>query len=295
MQYLYWICRDLNLNVQYYEEPVKISAFKETNLSLFFIDYIKLAMYLKDEYRKLVNNSLFHGYVFIPKDQLIRLLQEFVRNEILRFQKAYKEEIDEKRRTSLENALIEISLFKNIFEKIKILIDTRKLELNTDYYETMSYKNGKDLSTFFPPCIKFIFSKIQEDQNLVHNERLFLVFFLHALKYPLDKMINIFKRLPDFDEKIARYQIEFAIKKGYVPHGCAKLETLGMCQKDHKNFGEKLCQEGFYSKKQARIIKISHPIFFMKIKKPWHHNTMSEKRNEKNSNNKIEEKPKEIK
>ncbi|MCK4282667.1 MAG: hypothetical protein KAX10_11165, partial [Candidatus Lokiarchaeota archaeon] len=91
-------------------------------------------------------------------------------------------------------------------------------------------------------------------------------FFLNSLKYPIDQIINIFKTLPDFDDKIARYQIEFAIKKGYSPHSCAKLETLGICQKDNKIFGDEICREGFYSRNQERNIKITHPLFFINVK-----------------------------
>lgn len=266
MEYLYWICSDLGLNVQYYEDPIKITAVEKTNLSVHFIDFIKMGTNLRDDYRKLVNNSLSHGYVFISKNQLIRLLQEYVRNEILKFEKTNKSEDDPKERTDLEETLTEITPFKITFEKIKDLIKSKKIDLSSDYTETMKYKEGKDLSIFFPPCIKLLLSKVQQSQNLIHNERLFLVFFLNSLKYPIDLIINIFKTLPDFDDKIARYQIEFAIKKGYSPHSCAKLETLGICQKDHKIFGDEICREGFYSKKQDKIIKISHPLFFTSVK-----------------------------
>ncbi len=266
MEYLYWICSDLGLNVQYYEDPIKITAVEKTNLSVHFIDFIKMGINLRDDYRKLVNNSLSHGYVFISKNRLIRLLQEYVRNEILKFEKTNKSEDDPKERTDLEETLTEITAFKITFEKIKDLIKSKKIDLSSDYTETMKYKEGKDLSIFFPPCIKLLLSKVQQSQNLIHNERLFLVFFLNSLKYPIDLIINIFKTLPDFDDKIARYQIEFAIKKGYSPHSCAKLETLGICQKDHKIFGDKICREGFYSKNQDKIIKISHPLFFTSVK-----------------------------
>jgi len=266
MEYLYWICSDLGLNVQYYEDPIKITAVEKTNLSVHFIDFIKMGINLRDDYRKLVNNSLSHGYVFISKNRLIRLLQEYVRNEILKFEKTNKSEDDPKERTDLEETLTEITAFKITFEKIKDLIKSKKIDLSSDYTETMKYKEGKDLSIFFPPCIKLLLSKVQQSQNLIHNERLFLVFFLNSLKYPIDLIINIFKTLPDFDDKIARYQIEFAIKKGYSPHSCAKLETLGICQKDHKIFGDEICREGFYSKNQDKIIKISHPLFFTSVK-----------------------------
>lgn len=283
MEYLYWICQDLGYNVQYYLDSVKISAIENTNLSVHFIDFIKLSENLRDDYRRLVNNALSHGNVFISKNQLIRLLQEHVRNEIIKFERTQKKEINENDRIHLEKSLTALPGFKDTFEKIKTLIKDKKMDLVNDYSETISYKEGENLSIFFPPCIKFIFSKVQQGQNLIHNERLFLVFFLNALEYPVDQIISIFTKLPDFDDKIARYQVEFAIKKGYSPHACEKLETLGMCQKDHKIFGDEICREGIYSKKQERKMKITHPLFFVSFKKSRYFKEMK-KTSKENSN-----------
>ncbi len=283
MEYLYWICRDLGYNAQYYHDSVKISAIENSNLSLHFIDFIKLSENLRDDYRRLVNNALSHGNVFISKNQLIRLLQEHVRNEIIKIKINKKDEIDELNRISLEKSLTALPRFKDTFEKIKTLIKNKKMDLVNDYSETISYKEGENLSIFFPPCIKFIFSKVQQGQNLIHNERLFLVFFLNTLEYPVDQIISIFTKLPDFDDKIARYQVKFAIKKGYSPHACEKLETLDMCKKDHKIFGDEICREGFYSKKQERTMKITHPLFFIGVKKSRYFKEMK-KKSKKNSN-----------
>ncbi|GAH05057.1 unnamed protein product, partial [marine sediment metagenome] len=136
MEDLYWICSDLGLDVQYYEDPIKINAVEKTNLSVHFIDFIKMGINLRDDYRKLVNNSLSHGYVFFSKNRLIRLLQEYVRNEILKFAKTNKSEEDPKERTDLEEILTEITPFKITFEKIKNLIKSKKIEFSSDYTET---------------------------------------------------------------------------------------------------------------------------------------------------------------
>ena len=264
---LYWICRDLGYNVQYYETPINISNIEKTNLGISFIDFVKLGENLRDDKRKLVNNALSHGYVYITKKNLIRLLQEHVRNEFMEIKKKSEDVHKEENRKTLEQNLLKIPRFKEIFNKIKDLMVAQKVDVINDFSEIINYKEGEEIIKFFPPCITAINAKIQENQNLKHDERLFLVFFLNALKYPIDQIIEIFKKLPDFDEKIARYQVEFAFKKGYIPHGCDKLETLGMCYKDHKTFGDKICQDGYFSKKKGEHVKINHPLTFIWIKK----------------------------
>ncbi len=265
---LYWICEDLGLNIKsYFHNPQKITSRDYSNISLHYLDFIKLAEYLKDENRKLVNNSLSDGYVILTDPDLERLIQEYVRNEILNFEKARSEDTDKEDRAHLEKILLQVEDFKKTYKKIKALVLEKKEDLSIVSSEMISFKEGENLSPFFPPCVRVIYSKIERNENLVHNERLFLVFFLNALKYPLDEMINIFKMLPDFDESIARYQVEFAVRKAYTPHGCAKLETLGMCYKNDKTFGDEICRDGYYSKKQEKQLKISHPLSFVNIKK----------------------------
>ncbi|GAI91389.1 unnamed protein product, partial [marine sediment metagenome] len=83
---IYNICQDLGLNIRYYEPPINygVNIVKdhhqklETNFTIHFIDYLRLASNLRDEYRKLVHNSLLEGYVFIQNKRLIRLIQEYV-------------------------------------------------------------------------------------------------------------------------------------------------------------------------------------------------------------------------
>ncbi|MFX1495837.1 MAG: hypothetical protein ACFFBZ_16255, partial [Promethearchaeota archaeon] len=86
---IYHICNEeLNLDVQYLPEgEVYGKKFFENNqqklitkFKIFFIDYLNLVVNLRDEYRKLINNPLSNGYIFLKKKALIRLLQEYVRN-----------------------------------------------------------------------------------------------------------------------------------------------------------------------------------------------------------------------
>ena len=262
---LYDICKDLELRVNFYDPPIQYGnkilkdnrEKLETNFTINFIDYLKLASNLRDDYRKLVHNSVQNGYVYLQNRNLIRLIQEYVRNKIL------IEETEDKAsyNSFLDNAF-KIQEFKELFEKINIIWTKRK----EDFEFTFKFDNtGKtDIMKFFPPCVLEILKKAKEGQNLVHHERLFIVWFLLALDYPVEKVVDVFSTLPDFDRDKTNYQVEYAKKKKYTPYQCSTLQSIGLCMKE--KYKDKLCLEGYGSKEQTERKKLKHPLAYIRIK-----------------------------
>ena len=262
---LYYICNDLKLNVLYSEEPWfygkrilrDMIQHKETHFKIYYIDYLKLASNLKDEYRKLINNSLSNGYVFIQKRELIRLLQEFIRKKLL-----IEEMSDKASLEAFKKKILGIPKFKVLYDDL--LTEWTKKKEEFQYTFEMDMEKVKNISDFYPPCVKEILKKAQEGQNLIHNERLFLVWFLLALNYSVDSIINIFSTIPDFDKKRTTYQVEYAHKKGYTPYKCKSLKTLNLCMAE--KYKDELCLEGYGSKDPNERKKISHPLAYIRVK-----------------------------
>ncbi|MFX1314101.1 MAG: hypothetical protein ACFFHD_16055 [Promethearchaeota archaeon] len=258
------ICLDLGLDVsdKANEEVYRIVYDKnqyveyKTKFIIHFIDFLKLSTNLKDEYRKLINNSLKKGYVYIQKRTLARLLQEYVRNKFLFMTEDNKKSIE-----VFTKKLLKIKEFKELYDNILYLWDLKKESF--EYSIDIKYQKDKDLLYAFPPCIKEILIKTQENQNLMHVERLFLVFFLNALAYPIDEIIDIFSILPDFDRDKTKYQVEFAKKKGYVPHSCQTLKSLNLCMAS--KFKDDLCLNGYFSKRDNEQKSMSHPLFYLQF------------------------------
>jgi DNA primase large subunit len=262
---LYDICKDLELRVNFYDPPIQFGnkilkdnrEKLETNFTINFIDYLKLASNLRDEYRKLAHNAVQNGYVYLQNRNLIRLIQEYVRNKIL------IEETEDKAsyNSFLDNAF-KIQEFKELFEKINIIWTKRK----EDFEFTFKFDNtGKtDIMKFFPPCVLEILKKAKEGQNLVHHERLFIVWFLLALDYPVEKVVDVFSTLPDFDRDKTNYQVEYAKKKKYTPYQCSTLQSIGLCMKE--KYKDKLCLEGYGSKEPTERKKLKHPLAYIRIK-----------------------------
>lgn len=262
--YLYDICKDLNLDLLYYQVPVKygIIITKDqqedlySNFRIHYTDYLRLAVNLRDDFRKLVNNPLSEGYVFIQKRNLSRLLQEFVREKFFLKDREDKSSID-----ALKKNLLKIKEFNELHERILANWELKK----EDFEYSIEFKSvdGSEISTNFPPCIKEILSKIQEGQNLIHNERLFIVWFLIAVNYQVDTIINLFSSMPDFNREKTTYQVNYAKKKMYTPYKCSTLKSFNLCMA--KKFKDKLCLEGFLSRKLNEQKFITHPLFYVKF------------------------------
>jgi len=89
-------------------------------------------------------------------------------------------------------------------------------------------------NTYFPPCIQKILNDLLNGENLSHHQRFALATFLINIGVDLELILELFRRAPDFNEKIARYQIEHLAglrgsRKKYLPYSCATMKTLGMC------------------------------------------------------------------
>jgi len=282
---LYYIYHDLNLDVVYEQEPFiyKKRILKDqielmqTNFKIYFIDYLKLSSHLRDDYRKLVNNALSNGYVYIKPMQLNRLIQEYVRNKILD-----KTQADSKSLNNFKEKLFENQKIKDLYDEISA--DWEKKKQLFDYSIEIEFKDGKDLSEIFPPCVKEILSKAQEGQNLIHTERLYILWFLNALNYPEEKIINVFSTLPDFDEEKTRYQVRYAMKKGYKPYSCQSLKSMNLCMAKKSN--DELCLSGYGAKDPNERKILAHPLAYTQIKQYRAHKwknyieKISEKENE---------------
>ncbi|KKM81863.1 hypothetical protein LCGC14_1325500 [marine sediment metagenome] len=262
---LYYIYRDLNLDIIFDQNPTtfKRTIIKDqqeivkTKFKIHFVDYLNLTAKMLDESRKLVNNALSNGYIYLQTKSLNRLIQEYVRLKFSNLNEKINDELK-----SFKEKLLEIQGFSEIYERISDFWETRKEEF--EYKFEVDITKDKGIAKNLPPCIQEILSKLKEGQNLVHTERLYIVWFLNALKYSEEEIINIFTALPDFDRDRTGYQVRFAIKKGYTPYSCKTLKTYSLCSA--KKFKDKLCLEGYFSRKLDIQKQISHPLFYVQYK-----------------------------
>ncbi len=106
----------------------------------------------------------------------------------------------------------------------------------------------------FPPCIAKLLREAEEGKNLPHMARFTLASFMISIGKKPEEIIDIFRRLPDFDEHKTMYHLrhiagQIGSRIKYVPPSCATLRTFNLCPS-----GDELC------------LKIKHPLAYYNYK-----------------------------
>lgn len=166
---------------------------------------------------KLVNRVVLKGFVYLSRRDLARLAEEIVKRRIVEYGKALSGDAV---RDVLQDLIPDTS--KLIPERIRSG-EARKVPAKVE--------------SAFPPCMARLKELLAKGEHLSHHQRFALATFLLAVGYSVDEIIEFFKTSPDFDEKIARYQIEHLAglrgsRKRYYTYSCGKMRALGMCVAD---------------------------------------------------------------
>jgi DNA primase large subunit len=212
-----------------------------SDFTLSFVDYIRNATHLRDIKWKLVNRLLSNGNVYLTRNEAARLLSEEIRKHI-------EQRLNVKDLPAFPPRIAEIA------EKIKKLTLERIGETEMEGFP-------KEISeTAFPPCVNALYQAFTSGRHLSHVGRFTLTSFLVNIGMPSEKVIELFRGVSDFNERMTRYQVEhIAGEKGsrtrYIPPMCDTLKTHGVCINP-----DELCR------------KIHHPLNYYrrKLKKnPW--------------------------
>ena len=227
-----------------------------------FPPYLKVSTKIRNESWKLINRFFEDGKIYLIRHDVILLLREFVRQKT---QPDYKQINKE-----LSKQMEKIPEITEILDEISTLMASHKRR-----FESSIFSEGETIgSELYPPCIKVILFRAMHGENLSHNERLAIAFFYLNTNHSIEETVDIFRTSPDFDEKIARYQTEFAAGgpggKGtkYSMYNCVKLKSYHLCKDDDPNFGDKLCRDGA-KKRNGEVVPIQNPakdyIFWKKV------------------------------
>ncbi|HSB46478.1 MAG TPA: hypothetical protein VLD37_00575 [Candidatus Bilamarchaeum sp.] len=160
--------------------------------------YLKFA--LRDPNYKLINRRLISGMVEITDDQKKRLIENAVKKHY-------------------EN----LPLIKDPPDAIKEA--GKKLLAEIPKSETKITVKAGD----HPPCIARILEEARKHENLPHHARWYLATYLLSIGMSEDDITKIYADLPDFNEKVTRYQVDHIKKKGYNVPSCATVMTYGLC------------------------------------------------------------------
>jgi DNA primase large subunit len=185
-----------------------------SDFALRFQDFLKNATYFNDKKWKLVNRLLFNGEVYLTKHEASRLLEEEVRKYI-------------EGKLDMEVGSLPQSIMDRV-SRLKKLAIAKRGEMRRE-------EIPKDVTiAAFPPCIKELYDIMAAGRSVSHIGRFALTSFLVNIGMSVENVVNFFRSVSDFDERMARYQVEHIAgvrgsRTKYIPPRCDTLRTHGIC------------------------------------------------------------------
>jgi DNA primase large subunit len=171
---------------------------------------------LRDARWKLVNQLVHRGYVYVKsRGEVSRIVREVMKNLLIqKFQKVSPKDVPKDMP----------SYFWQAVEEVKKLL----AEKAPKHIVPVTVRGE------MPPCIMQILAKIRSGEDVSHVENFTVASYMLNTGYSVDEIIDVFKDRSDFNEKIARYQVEhIAGMRGsrtkYKPPGCSRMKSYGLC------------------------------------------------------------------
>ncbi len=169
-------------------------------------EYLEASSRIGGSRWRMINRNVSEGYVTLLPDEVRRVLSELVRVRVT----SHTPKVE-----SLPDPL------KEIAEQVSLILKDR-----------VARKAKKGRIVDFPPCINQIMEKLRRGENVPHQARFALTTFLLRAGWTEDQIIDLFRNSPDFNEKIASYQVHHIASRGYSPPKCETMKGWGLCPGD---------------------------------------------------------------
>jgi DNA primase large subunit len=214
-------------------EPLKDPKTFENSYTFHFTDFVRFTSRLRDSKWKLVNVMVEKGRVELAKNEVMEILQEKIRLEVL--------------------SDLPLKLSRQMCQSISSY--TKDILSTFDVSVFRSWELGAIDEEAYPPCIRELISLVKSGKNLAHPARFALTAFLANIGMSAEEIVRFYESSPDFDLELTRYQVEHIMGSSgteYTSPGCSTMETYGNCAK-----GGEICKSishplSYYRKKLAR-------------------------------------------
>lgn len=213
-----------------YREPVAlvngVIVYREFGFGLPVHDYVSAAArLLGDDAWRLSNLPVSRGTVYLDKERTARLAKEAIMAHVESYITGLGERVD----AGLLGERLAWAL-----EEVKKLEGARFRPSRSGRVEL---PKGVVVEEAFPPCMAWILERARRGEHLSHHERFAIATFLLNIGAEIDYVVDVFRNMPDFKEKITRYQVEHLAGlrgsgKKYRTYSCEKMKTLGLCKAD---------------------------------------------------------------
>ncbi len=209
--------------------------------SMGLADYLRSASKFNDPTWKLVNRVVDRGRVLVEARELVRLLRDRIEERVLRL----VEEAGRERPNLPQPLLQEV-------ERIKSMIPRREVE------EASIKATARPEA--WPPCMKEIYGRLVGGESVSHFANFAIASFLLNTGVRPEEVVSIYSQRSDFNERIARYQVEhIAGMRGsrtrYTPPSCEKMRTNGLCIENGRLCGPVKNPLQYYRRKLRELKK----------------------------------------
>lgn len=192
--------------LDFFDLPPEYQSYRHEIVAMSIPHYFEFVRGIGGAEFRLVNQAVSNGTVTISNKQFVLAL-----------------------RTRLENILL---------KKIQDMKPVDRIEVNESWIENIRerYKKHEDHSVIhtepgaMPPCMKAMVDKAHSSHHLSHVERVTLGIYLKSKNYPEDFILDIYRDLSDWNERITKYQLGRLDR--YQCYGCEKMVTEGLCRKE---------------------------------------------------------------
>jgi len=208
--------------------------------ALHFKHYVRNSARIHDLRWKLVNRVLTQGYVLLPREDFARLLEEEVQSRVLE-------------RTADSTVALPADLERRV-EPLRSVLKARSQYLAADEMPRTA------VASAMPPCMRNLLGLLQTSKHISHMGRFAMAAFLLNIGTTEEDLLKMFKSFTDFDERIARYQVEhIAGRRGsrrkYTAPNCSTLRTHGLCVNPDELCGTIKHPLSYYRRKARMVFK----------------------------------------
>jgi DNA primase large subunit len=204
-------------------------------LALRWRDFLSVSMGFKSHHWKLVNRTLSAGLVYLQRHELARLMAEALRERLL----------------SRLSTAPTVELREGLKASLREVLELSKRRAASSVGLGPPKEGGESA---YPPCIKALLEDASAGRQLPHMARFTLASFMLNVGKTVEEVVDLFRRLPDFDEKRTTYHVrhvagEIGSRTKYTPPRCETLRTFNLCPSP-----DRLCQ------------RVKHPLAYYRLR-----------------------------
>lgn len=169
------------------------------------IEYLKRSTQIHGDRWKLVNRHVEKGFVYLTTLDLIRLIREEV--------------------SAMINSKINSLAIPKLPEKIHSVIEEVSMFIPAKRVSDVDFVPLK-----YPPCVEKSLELLKTGKNVPHFGRFLMATYLLGAGKTVDEIVSLYPRVPDFNERITKYQVEHlaGLRGGRVRYKVPKCKTLQM-------------------------------------------------------------------